>query len=234
MNQKSVRAQLEAWAEPEYKQFSGSLLPNVPKGRLIGVRLPRLRNMARMIGKEDWRNYLRNESSDESFEEIMLQGMVIGCARMDTAEAIEWTKWFLPKIDNWSVCDSFCSGLKIAEKARESFWELIRPLFCSEKEYEVRFAAVMFLNYYIDSSYLKEGFSCLDRIGSGAYYAKMAAAWAVSVCFTAYPEETTVYLKSCSLDAETWHKSLQKILESQKVDQKTKKEIREWKKRGIK
>lgn len=229
MDKKSVRASLQTLAEPEYKQFSGSLLPNVSRERLMGVRLPAIRKLAKEISREDWRSYLKYESSEDSFEEIMLQGMIIGCGKMNSAEAIEWTKWFLPKIDNWSVCDSFCSGLKIAGKNKEVFWEYIQPLFFSEKEYEARFAAVMFLNYYIDPVYLKRGFACLDQMCSGAYYAKMAAAWAVSACFAAYPEETLVYLKKCNLDEETRKKSLQKILESKKTDEGIKIQIRKMK-----
>ena len=231
-DQKWIRRQLEDWAEPEYRRFCASLLPNVQQNRILGVRLPKLRRLAKGIAKDDWRAYLNGEAEDNSFEEVMLQGMVIGYAKADAGEILEWVSWFLTKIDNWSVCDSFCSGLKIAKEEPEAVWAYLRPLFGEEREYTVRFAAVMFLNYFCREPYLQEGLSCLERVRAEAYYVRMVVAWAVSVCFFSYREETFAFLETCRLDEETWQKSLQKILESRQVDPKDKERIRSLKKSG--
>ena len=47
---------------------------------VLGIRLPVLRKIARQIAAGDWRTYLA-EAEDFYFEERMLQGLVIGCAR---------------------------------------------------------------------------------------------------------------------------------------------------------
>lgn len=45
------------------------------------------------------------------FEERMLQGMVIGAVKgISIEERLDWVAWFVPKINNWSVCDSFCAA----------------------------------------------------------------------------------------------------------------------------
>lgn len=109
----TLREHLEALAEPGYRAFAASLLPGVDD--LIGVRLPLLRRMAREIARGDWRAYLA-EAGSGSFEERMLQGMVIRCARCDAEERLRYVGRFLPLIDNWSLCDSFCSRLRAEER----------------------------------------------------------------------------------------------------------------------
>lgn len=61
---------------------------------------------------------------------------------------------FVQSIDNWSVCDSFCAGLKITQNHKECMWEFLQPYFESNSEYVVRFTGVMILNYYVDDVYL--------------------------------------------------------------------------------
>ena len=48
----------------------------------------------------------------------MLQGMVIGYVKTDINDQLSYVASFIPKIDNWSVCDSFCIGLKFTKEHR--------------------------------------------------------------------------------------------------------------------
>ena len=57
----------------------------------------------------------------------------------------------------------------------------------------------------------------------------MAVAWALSVCFVKFPEITMQYLKQNTLDDFTYNKTLQKIIESYRVDTETKKLIKQMK-----
>lgn len=50
----------------------------------------------------------------------------------------------------------------------------------------------------------------------------MAVAWAASIYYVQYPEQAKIYLKNHHLYDFTYNKSLQKITESLKVDNKTK------------
>lgn len=118
-------------------KFTAALMPGVEN--VLGIRLPVLRKIARQIAAGDWRTYLA-EAEDFYFEERMLQGLVIGCARCTPAEKLEHVARFVPKINNWAVCDCFCWRLKAAE--RQPMWEFIQPYFRSEAEYDVRFAVV--------------------------------------------------------------------------------------------
>ena len=222
----TLRDQLLELCEPKYMKFTSALMPGVEN--VLGIRLPLLRKIAREIAAGDWRAYLA-QAGDFHFEERMLQGMVISYARCGPAEKLEHVARFIPKIDNWAVCDCFCWRLKAAE--REPMWEFIRPRFRSEAEYEVRFAVVMALGNFVDQAHIEDLLQLLDGIRHEAYYARMGVAWAVSVCYIKFPERTHAWLESCSLDDWTFNKSLQKIVESYRVSDAAKQQIRAMKRR---
>ncbi|HHY28430.1 MAG TPA: DNA alkylation repair protein [Desulfitobacterium dehalogenans] len=221
--QAKIKDQLGELAEEEYRVFASGLLPNI--SNILGVRLPLLRKMAKEITKADWREYLKTARED-FFEEIMLQGMVIGCAQCSPEERLSTIREFVPKINNWSVCDSFCSGLNFTKENMKLVWEFLQPYARSEEEFEIRFAVVMLLFYYSDKEHIEAVLEILDSIRHEGYYVKMAVAWAVSICFIKLPEQTIPYLQNNHLDDFTHNKSLQKITESYRVDQETKKQIR--------
>lgn len=228
MNQ-SILDILKSESDEKYRIFSSKLLPNTTN--ILGVRLPRLRKLAKQIAKGDWRAYLQNANS-EYFEEIMLQGLVIGYLKADIDEILKYTEDFIPKIDNWSVCDSFCIGLKTALNNKEKIWDFLMKYVSSDKEFEVRFAVVMLLDYYIDEKYINRVLAVLEGIRNEGYYVKMAVAWALSICFIKERELTLEFLKTCvSLDTFTYNKTLQKIVESNVVDGDTKAMIRGMKRK---
>ena len=227
MDREQIRTELEKHADASYKKFSSGLLPGVHS--ILGVRLPVLRTMAKRMVRADWRKNLR-QLSDDTFEEIMLQGMLIGYADCPTEERLELVSGFVPKIDNWSVCDSFCSGLKFVKSEQERFFDFLQPYLTSEKEFEQRFAAVILLNYYIDGTWLSRTVHALEQIQAKEYYAKMAVAWAMAECYLHFPDQVMPTLRQNRLDPEVQQKTLQKIIESRTISPETREEIRTMKK----
>ncbi|WP_343252416.1 DNA alkylation repair protein [Ligaoa zhengdingensis] len=232
MDKNEIAQRLRALAEPDYQRFASSLIPTIDPTTLLGVRLPALRKIAAELVREDWQSYLQT-ASDNTFEEIMLQGMVIGTVQLPLERIFPLIEAFLPKIDNWSVCDSFCSGLKIAREYPGQVWNFLQPFLSDQREYYLRFGVVMLLFYYIDESHLDAVLALLDAAQSDGYYAKMAVAWAVCSCYTAFPARTLAYLRTCRLDVVTYQKALQKILESNKVSRGDKAVIRAMKREII-
>ena len=228
MNQ-TIREKILSLAEEEYGKFQSALIPG--EDRLLGVRLPLLRKLAKEIAKGDWRSYLSTGES-EYFEEVMLQGMVIGYAKAAPEEILQYTAQFIPKIRNWAVCDSFCSGLKITKDQPHLVWDFIQPYLKSGQEFEIRFAEIMMLSYFINDEYFDEVLIRFDQTHHEGYYVKMGIAWAISICFIKYPEKTMDYLKQNNLDDFTFNKSIQKILESNCVDRDTKIAMRTMKRRA--
>lgn len=214
-----LRNKLFELADEKYKKFHSGLCPNTDN--IIGVRLPQLRQIAKEITKDDWRGYLEN-CLEDYYEENLINGLVIAYAKCDVEEKLQYIKGFVPKIDNWAVCDSFCNSLKFTTKNREIVWEFLKPYLNSDKEFEIRFAVVMMLNYYITEEYIDAVLKCLDKISHDGYYVKMAVAWAVSICFIHFEDKTMDFLKNNNLDDFTYNKSLQKICESLRVNKDTK------------
>ena len=221
-----IKQQLLVLAEPKHQKFIAALVPNVDN--ILGIRLPALRKIAESIAKSDWRTYLQ-QADDEYFEEVMLQGMVIGYAKADLDEIFEYVDAFIPKIANWSVCDSFCSTLKIAQIEPELVWQFLQPYFQSDDAYAIRFAVVMGLNYFVQEDYLPQLLTHFDAITHDDYYVKMAVAWAISICYIKLPEQMMPYLLENNLDRFTYNKALQKITESARINAETKQKIRDMK-----
>lgn len=221
----TLREQLTQMADPRYRAFVTPLMPGV--AHVIGVRLPLLRRIAREIARGAWREYLAADD-DRYFEERMLRGMVIGAVRCPADEKLEYVARFVPKIDNWAVCDSFCWRLLSDERA--PMWAFIRPYFRSAAEYDVRFAAVMALSNYVDAEHLDELLSLLGGVRHEGYYARMGVAWAVSVCVAKCPDRTMRWLQAaCPLDDWTYNKTLRKAVESYRVPDALKRELRAMK-----
>lgn len=229
----TIREELFLLAENDYRRFQQKLLPD--HCELIGVRLPILRKIAKRIAKEDYPLFL-SQGPEDYFEEKMLKGMVIGYldpekAGLDTIIASVDT--FIPKIDNWSVCDSFCSGLKHARAYPELFWGFVLSKLKSSDAFTLRFGIVMLLFYYIDEAYIHQTIELLDAVRHEDYYVKMAVAWALSMCYVRFPDITLSYLLGeTALDIFTYNKTLQKIIESRQVSPEEKARIRLMKKRN--
>lgn len=229
MKREDILEELFSEAEGEYARFSLSLLPGQDKEKLIGVRLPNLRKIAKRLAKEKSEEYFALPVGDY-FEERMLRGMTIGYQKTSFEQKIKEIDEFLPLINNWSLCDSFVGGLKITNTHKKEMLSFLKEKITSNEEYTLRFCVVMLLCYYIDDEYLEQVFVLLAGINHESYYVKMAIAWAISICYLYHPVETEKYLREQVLDAFVFDKSLQKIIESRRIDEETRQEIKRWRK----
>ena len=80
----------------------------------------------------------------------------------------------------------------------------------------------MLLEHFIDEDYIDECLERIDEFKDTRYYAQMACAWALSICYIKFPQKTFSYLKKSKLDNWTFNKGIQKICESLRVDKETK------------
>lgn len=223
-----IKQKLLELADEKYKEFHSGLCPGTEN--IIGVRVPVLRNYAKELEKQQKIEELLPQIDDQYYEEIMLQGMLIGLEKEEITNIQKQIENFVPKINNWAICDVFCAGLKITKKYPKEIWNFLQKYVVSEKEFEIRFAMVMILDFYIEEAYLKEIFKIWDRISSQAYYVQMAIAWGISICLIKFYEETIVYLKKANLDKFTYNKALQKAIESYRITEEQKQELRKMKK----
>lgn len=154
-----IRDLLAQYADEKYKEFSAGLIPGARP--LMGVRLPQLRQIAKSIvndkaNKGKWQEETAGYDGtyeDIYFEETMLRGMLIGYGTakrgVSCEEGLAYLKSFIPYIENWSVCDSFCNSFTFANKHREEVWEFLQPYLYSDQEYEVRMALILLLSQFL-------------------------------------------------------------------------------------
>ena len=223
-----IRKKLFELQDLKYKEFHSGLCPNVDK--IIGVRVPQLKELAKQIAKEDYKEFLNNVK-DEYYEELALHGLVIGYAKMSIEDTFDYLKEFVPKINSWAVCDVTCANLKITKKYRKEMWTFLETYIHSNKEYEIRFAVVMYLNYYLtDDAYIDEILKRIDKIGNKEYYVQMAIAWLISFAYIKQKDKTIKYLEKNNLDKFTQNKAIQKIRESYRVSKEEKENLLKYKK----
>lgn len=227
MENNQIRKKLEELADEEYRKFHTGLCPK--SSEILGVRVPILRNFAKEIVKEgNIEEYLEN-ALDNSYEEILLQGMVLGLWKTNIENFSKYLERFIPKINSWAVCDVSVAGFKITKKNMEYMWNFLQKYLKLNKEFELRFAIVMLLDFYITDEYIDKVLQILNNIKNDEYYVKMAIAWTIQVAFVKFPNETMKLLKNNKIDDWTYNKALQKIIESYRVDENTKNEIRKMK-----
>ncbi len=228
VSNEEIRKCLEEMAEEKYQAFSQSLIPG--SRPILGVRIPVLRKMAKELAKGDWKAYLE-KARDDSFEEVNLQGFVIGYAKADLDTLLPYIKGYVEKINDWSLCDGFCATLKIVKKYKQEFKTVLREYAAKDSEFAQRFVAVVLLNYYLEPEDMGETLRMLDGLKNEGYYCKMAVAWAVATAMAREPGKVCEYLKdgNNTLDDFTYNKAIQKMIESYRISDEDKYNLRKIK-----
>lgn len=223
----ALRRELESLADPSYKAFNESLLPGVETA--YGIRLPQMRQVAKAPLRQDPVGFLEHFQPN-CYEETQLRGLVIGGMKLPWEEKRPLVEDFLPRIDNWAVCDTFCGSLKPrSPQDVPLMWEFLKPLYANDEEYKARFAAVMQLSHFVDAVHLEEGLGLLGQVRHPGYYAKMAVAWALSIWFVKFPQETESLLAQRAFEPWVQNKAIQKVRESRRVSKEDKDRLLSYK-----
>lgn len=226
----NIKDKLYENQDVKYKDFTSNLIPN--SRLVIGVRLPVLRKLAKEIARGDWQSFLQ-EAPEDTYEEVQLKGFVIGYAKADVKSLLPYIREHIEKINDWSLCDSFCSTLKIVAKHREEFFEFLLQYRQVDDEFKQRVVAVLLMDYYLDEEYIDRVLEILDSLKNKEYYCKMAVAWAIATAWAKQRDKTYVYMQdgNNTLDDWTYNKAIQKMLESYRVSNEDKAMLRGMKRR---
>lgn len=222
----TLRAELTRQADPAYQSFQQTLYPGVEN--LLGVRLPLLRRRAAALAKADWRAEFA--CPDQTFEELLLRGMVIGllAGQLDKAEYFSLIRDYIPQIRDWCSCDTFCSSLKTSKLYTEDYFQLALECAQSPLEFTCRFGVVM-LRHWAAPESLDRVLNALHTARCPAFYARMARAWCYADCAAVHFSPTIEAMKAAELDPFTWNKALQKMRESRRISPAQKELCKQWK-----
>lgn len=202
-------------ADESYKNFHQSIVPTLPKEKIIGVRVPVIRKIAKQLKKDESSNNLVNEFLQELpheyYDEDMLHAIILSDER-DFPTALERAREFLPYIDNWAVCDTFCP--KVFCKNKNALWREIEKWLESEKTFTVRFGIVNAMRFFLDEDFSAEKMKKVLEVSNEDYYVRMAIAWYMSVALVKQWEVAIEVIEDKSLGAWVHNKSIQKSCES--------------------
>lgn len=219
--------------DEKYKEFNKKLCPDTNL-EMLGIRVPVLRKFAQKIANSneyDWKSFVENRNI-KFFEEVQLQGFIIGYKKMPFDVRIKFIENFISRMDSWAITDTFIPTLKIKKENLEDYWNFILKYINSSKEFEVRFAIVSMLDYFIIDDYVDEVIKILNNVSHEGYYVKMAIAWTLAEVGIKYNDKAMMLLKGeNNLDKFTYNKTLQKMIESFRIDKEQKDVLRKMKRK---
>lgn len=217
---------LYTYQDLTYQKFHAKLTFS---GNIIGIKTPILKDISKQISKGNYPEFIKYSTND-TYEERLILGLVITYAKEPFKNKLNLFDIYLEKIDNWALCDIVCANFKDFKRNLNDGFDYINKLLDSNSIWKIRVGIVLLLDYYINEEYLNTLFKICNSLNYEAYYVQMAVAWLISVCYVKYPNETKRFLMNNNLDKFTYNKAIQKIIESKRVSESEKEDLRKMKK----
>ena len=205
--------ELNKLKDNKYKDFNSKLIPNIPKDSIIGVKIPIIRNIAKKY--KDKSIEIFNSLPHKYYEENIIHGFLISEIK-DYDDCIIELERFLPYIDNWAVCDTL--NPKVFKKNTDKLIIKVKEWIKSKNTYTIRFGIRMLMNYYLDDNFKKEYLELIANIKSEEYYINMMIAWYYATALAKQYESTIVLLETKKLNKWIHNKTIQKAIESNRID----------------
>ena len=204
---------LVPFVEEQYKVFNTRILATVPEEKVLGVKSPHQREVAKEVFNSDYKEAFLSALLHETFEENQVHGFLIEMEK-DRGRMISLLEEFLPYVDNWATCD--CVSPKAFKKNPPDI-ELISHWMASEHVYTCRYGIGMLMRYYLDERFSEEYLDAVASIESDEYYINMMRAWYFATALTKRYDRTLPYIEKHVLDTWTHNKAIQKAKESFRV-----------------
>ena len=196
---------------------------------VVGVRVPDLRRLARELAPDmsaaDISKLLT--ARNESFDYVLLCGLLITHAQLDDQTTIDLAKQYLPCVDSWAHIDTFVE--KKRRFAGKVWWDFALECLQSEAEFTVRYGVISLMTNFLDESHINQVFAALRNVRHDGYYVKMALAWLYATAAVHFFELTLAELENEHIDVWTRNKAYQKMRESRRFTPEKQRIIRQQK-----
>ncbi|MBR1456596.1 MAG: DNA alkylation repair protein, partial [Oscillospiraceae bacterium] len=169
-----IQEKLFALQDAAYGDFNAKLLPTVDRARIIGVRTPALRKLARELLKTADTGAFMARLPHAYFEEDGLHAAFIEAIK-DFDACLQQVERFLPYVDNWATCDSLSPAC--FKKNRDRLIPDVRRWLESERLYTVRFGIGMLMQHFLDADFDLKYPEAVASVRSEEYYIRMMVAW---------------------------------------------------------
>ena len=210
----TLHAQLFALRDEQYAAFIAKLIPTMDAQRIIGVRTPQLRALARQLRNTPQAEQLLHSLPHHYYEENQLHGFLVSQQR-DFERALQLTQAFLPHVDNWATCDTF--GPKVFKKHPERLCPHVLGWLQEKHLYTQRFAIWALMTFFMDQHFDAAHLKLVANHFSDEYYVNMMRAWYFATALTKQWDAALPILQQRLLDRWTHLKSIQKAVESRLI-----------------
>lgn len=212
------------WAnqDPAYRDFQGPLIPTVERDRIIGVRLPVLRSLAKQFYGTAQGDAFLTRLPHRYLDENNLHCLMISRER-DFDRCLESVEAFLPFVDNWATCDSLRPGA--FGKHKQQLLPHLRRWLSSPLPYTQRFAMEMLMVHYLDGDFQPE-YLAMAAVESQEYYVNMMVAWYFATALAKQWDAAIPWIQEGKLPPWVRNKTIQKALESRRISPEQKAYLR--------
>ena len=224
-----IQERLFALQDETYRAFQSKLMPTVDPSRVIGVRMPALRQLAKEIAAEpqSMAEFLAL-LEHTYYEEDNLEGLLINGMK-DFEECIEALDHLLTRVDNWATCD-LLKPVSFKKATKEQLLPHVRRWLASEHVYTCRFGVGVLMNYYLDEAFEPRFLEWVGAIHSEEYYVNMGIAWYFATALAKQWEDAVKWVEEGRLMPWVHNKSIQKAVESYRVAKEQKEYLKKLKK----
>ena len=203
----------------KYRDFQAPLFPNIDKERMIGVRTPELKKIAKELNGSEIANRFIETLPHDYFDENQLHAFLISLIK-DYQTCLKEVERFLPYVDNWGTCDQLSS--KVFAKYKEELIVPIRKWLKSKHTYTVRFAIGVLMQHYLDESFKEEYMELVSKVESKEYYINMMIAWFFATALAKQYKTAIKYIEEKKLSFWVHNKTTQKAVESYRINDEQK------------
>ena len=222
-----IQARLFSLSDPAYRDFTLPLLPGLAPERMIGVRMPAMRALAKELYRAGAYEDFLAALPHDYHEENCLHAFLIGEIR-DAERCLDEIGRFLPFVDNWAVCDTIRP--RCFRKNRAALLARIPAWLASGETYTVRFGVGMLMCHFLDEDFRPEYLEWAAALRSGEYYVNMMIAWYFATALAKQYDAALPYLEQGRLERWTHNQTIQKAVESYRVSDEHKAALRRLRK----
>jgi 3-methyladenine DNA glycosylase AlkD len=222
-----ITAQLKENRDEAYRDFMSRLIPTVSPEKVLGVRTPVLKRMAKQLKNDEQGRRFLEELPHAYFEENQLHGFLISEIR-DFETCICELEKFLPCMDNWATCDQ--TSPKVFKKHKEELLPYIQKWLQSHHTYTVRFAIGMLMQHFLDEDFKPEYLEMVSAVRSEEYYINMEIAWYMATALAKQWDAAIPYLENAGMEKWVHNRTIQKARESFRITDEQKAYLKTLKK----
>ncbi|MBP5312387.1 MAG: DNA alkylation repair protein [Clostridia bacterium] len=221
-----VREQLFKAADKDYLAFQSGLIPGDREAKMIGVRTPVLRSLAKELLKTDDAKAFMSSLPHDFFEENQIHAFIISEMK-DPGECFKAIEAFLPYVDNWATCDQMTP--RSFKKAKPELLSRIDKWLASDHVFTRRFGIKMLMSEFLDNDFDPAFPEKVASVDASDYYVMMMVAWYFATALAKQYDCAIKYIEKRRLSPEAHRKTIRKACESFRISDEQKEYLRSLK-----